>query len=131
MPVTLGMRGEATIIVDPSHTASALGSGNVPTLGTPALVALIERAAVNAIRRGLDDGEESVGTGISVRHTAPTPIGKRVRAEVVVSAVYDRTITFDVRASDPAAAIAEGTHERVIVNREDFVWRAASRGVTR
>jgi fluoroacetyl-CoA thioesterase len=131
MPVTSGMRGEATIIVDQSHTASALGSGNVPTLGTPALVALIERAAVNAVRRGLDEGEESVGTGINVRHLAPTPMGKRVRAEAVVSAVNDRTITFDVRASDPAASIAEGTHERVIVDREDFVWRAASRGVTR
>jgi fluoroacetyl-CoA thioesterase len=131
MPVTPGMRGDATITVDQGHTASALGSGNVPTLGTPALVALIERAAVNAVRRGLDEGEETVGIGINLRHTAPTPIGKRVRAEVVVTAVNDRTISFDVRAADAASTIAEGTHERVVVDREQFVWRAASRGVSR
>ena len=52
MPVTPGMRGEASLTVDQSHTASALGSGNVPTLGTPALVALMERAAAHVARRG-------------------------------------------------------------------------------
>ncbi len=131
MPITPGMRGEAALTVDQSHTASALGSGNVPTLGTPALVALIERAAANAVRRGLNEGEETVGTVINLRHHAPTPIGKRVRAEAVVTAVEGQTIRFDVRASDSAATIGEGSHERVVVNREDFVWRAASRGVTR
>jgi predicted thioesterase len=131
MPITPGMRGEASLTVDQSHTASALGSGNVPTLGTPALLALIERAAVNAVRRGLDEGEETVGVSVNLRHLAPTPIGKRVRAEAVVSGVNDRTVTFEVHASDAAAPVAEGTHERVIVDREQFVWRAASRGVSR
>jgi predicted thioesterase len=125
------MRGEASITVDQSHTASASGSGNVPTLGTPALVALLERAAVNAIRHALDEGEVTVGISINVRHTAPTPIGKHVRAQAVVTAVNDRSISFDVRAADLAATVAEGTHERVIVDREQFIWRAASRGVSR
>jgi predicted thioesterase len=125
------MRGEASITVDQSHTASELGSGNLPTLGTPALIALLERAAVNAVRRGLDEGEETVGVAINVRHSAPTPIGKRVRAEAVVTAVDDRTIRFDVRAADAASTVAEGTHERVVVDREQFIWRAASRGVSR
>src|SRR5579884_3317819 len=98
MAVTTGMRGEAALTVDQSHTASALGSGNVPTLGTPALVALMERAAVNVARRGLEPGEETVGTMVNIRHLIPTPIGKRIRAEATVTAVDGRKICFDVRA---------------------------------
>jgi fluoroacetyl-CoA thioesterase len=131
MAVIPGLRGEAALTVDTSHTASALGSGNLPTLGTSALVALLERAAVNAIRRALQTGDESVGVMVNVRHLAPTPLGKRVRAEATVTAVDGRRISFDVRASDAVAVIAEGTHERVLVDREDFVWKAAARGAGR
>jgi predicted thioesterase len=131
MAVIPGLHGEAALTVDTSHTASALGSGNLPTLGTSALIALLERAAVNAIRRALQGGEESVGVMVNVRHLAPTPLGKRVRAEATVTAVDGRRITFDVRASDAVAVIAEGTHERVLVDREDFVWKAAARGAGR
>ncbi len=128
MPVTPGMRGEASITVEQSHTASAMGCGNLPTLSTPALAALIERAATNAVRRGLGEGEETIGTMINVRHLAPTPIGKRVRAEAVVTAVNGRSISFNVRAADAVADVGEGTHERMVVDREQFIWKAASRG---
>jgi fluoroacetyl-CoA thioesterase len=129
MPVTPGMRGEASMTVDQAHTASALGSGNVPTLGTPAVVTLLERAAVNAVRRGLEEGQETVGTLINIRHLSPTAIGKHVRAQAIVTGVEGRTITFEVSATDPSGKIAEGTHERIIVNREQFIWKAASRGI--
>ena len=129
MAVTPGMRGEASLTVDQAHTASALGSGNVPTLGTPALVALLERAAVHAVRKGIESGQETVGTLVSVRHLSPTPIGKHVRALAVVTGVEGRTITLEVSASDSSGKIAEGTHERVVVNREQFIWNAASRGI--
>ena len=129
MAVTPGMIGEASLTVDQAHTASALGSGNVPTLGTPAVVALLERAAVHAVRKGLEDGQETVGTMVNVRHLSPTPIGKRVRALAVVTNVDERTITFDVSASDSSGKIAEGTHQRVVVDREQFIWKAASRGI--
>ncbi|HVB96789.1 MAG TPA: thioesterase family protein [Chloroflexota bacterium] len=129
MAVTPGMIGEASLTVDQAHTASALGSGNVPTLGTPAVVALLERAAVHAVRKGLEVGQETVGTMVNVRHLSPTPIGKRVRALAVVTNVDERTITFDVSASDSSGKIAEGTHQRVVVDREQFIWKAASRGI--
>jgi fluoroacetyl-CoA thioesterase len=129
MTVTPGMKGEASLTVDQQHTASALGSGNVPTLGTPALIALMERAAANVARRGLEPGEETVGTMVNIRHLIPTPIGKRIRAEATVTAVDGRKICFDVRAFDAAGdVIGEGTHERVVVDREQFVWKAAMRG---
>jgi fluoroacetyl-CoA thioesterase len=131
MPVTPGMRGEASITVEPSHTGAAMGCGNVPTLSTSALAALLERAAVNAIRRGLEEGQESVGSAINLRHLAPTPQGKRVRAEAVVTAVNGKTVSFTVRAADAVAEVGEGTHERTIVDREQFVWSAAARGAGR
>lgn len=129
MAVTTGMRGEASMTVEQAHTASALGSGNVPTLGTPALIALMERAAMNVAKRGLEPGEETVGTMVSIRHLVPTAIGKRIRAEAIVTAVDGQRISFDVRATDSAGnVIGEGTHERVIVDREQFIWKAAMRG---
>jgi fluoroacetyl-CoA thioesterase len=128
MPITPGMQGQATLTVDQSHTARALGSGNVPTLGTPALIALMERAAVHAVRRGLDDGEETVGTMVNVRHLAPTALGKHIRAEATVTAVNGRAISFNVVALDSHGKIGEGTHERLIVDRDEFVWKAATRG---
>lgn len=131
MDLSVGLRGEAAITVDQAQSANALGTGNLPTLGTSALIALLERAAVNAIRRALHEGEESVGTMVNIRHLAPTPLGKRVRAEAVITAIDGPRITFDVRASDAVALVAEGSHERVLVDREDFVWKAAARGAGR
>jgi fluoroacetyl-CoA thioesterase len=131
MPVTLGLRGEAAITVEAPQSANALGTGNLPTLATSALIALLERAAVNAIRRALAEGEESVGVMVNVKHLAPTPLGKWVRAEAVVTGVDNRRVSFAVKASDAIAVVAEGTIERVLVDREDFVWSAAARGAGR
>jgi len=128
MPVHLGLRGEAAVTVDQSNTATALGSGNVPAFGTPALVQLMERAAVHALRGQLEDSQESVGAAINIRHLAPTPVGRRVRAEAVVTAFDGRRITFAVAASDSSGKVGEGTHERVIVDRDQFIWELASKG---
>src|SRR5436190_13761142 len=116
MPISPGMQGDASLTVDQSHTAGAPGGSNLPTLGLPALIALIERAASNAIRRGLDDGDVTVGTYIEVRYHTPVPIGKHVHAEAEVTAFEGRTVHFAVRATDSTRSIAEGRHERGVVN---------------
>src|SRR5438105_10554005 len=90
MAISPGMQGQASLTVDQSHTARASGSGSLPTLGTPALIALLERAAVNAVRRGLEEGQESVGTMVNVRLLHPTALGKHVRAEAVVTSFDGR-----------------------------------------
>jgi predicted thioesterase len=128
MTVSVGLRGEAAVTVDQRNTAIAMGSGNVPVFATPALIALMERAAVNALRRHLDEGEDSVGVAVAVRHLAPTPVGKRVRAEAEVTAVEGRRVTFAVRAFDAVEKVGEGTHERMLVDREGFMWKVASKG---
>jgi fluoroacetyl-CoA thioesterase len=130
MPVQVGMKGQAAVTVDQSNTAAALGSGAVPSFGTPALVALVERAAVNAIRHHLEEGQETVGVQVSLRHTAPTPVGKRVRAEATVTAVDGRKIAFSVTAADSSGPVGDGTHERVVIDREQFIWKLATRGAS-
>ena len=131
MAVIVGVRGEAALTVDSSHVVSGLGSANLPTLGTPALVGLLERAAVNAIRPGLEEGEETIGVTINLKQLASTPLGKRVRAEALVTSVDGRQISFAVRASDSVALVAEGTLVRAVVDREEFIWNAAARGAGR
>lgn len=128
MPVSVGLRGEAAITVDQHNTATAMGSGNVPAFATPALIALMERAAVNALRRHLEEGMASVGVAVSVLHLAPTPVGKRVRAEAEVTLTDGKRVTFAVRAFDAVEKVGEGTHERVLVDREQFIWKMASKG---
>ena len=129
MFVQVGAKGDASVTVNTTNTALAMGSGNVPAFATPALVALMERAAVEAIRRQLEGGEETVGSMISIRHLAPTPIGKRVRAEAVVTAVDGRKITFTVNAWDAVEKVGEGTHERVLIDRDRFVFSLAKKGM--
>lgn len=128
MAITVGLRGEAAVVVDQHNTATAMGSGNVPAFATPAMIALMERAAVNALRRHLDEGQESVGVAVDVRHLAATPVGKRVRAEAEVTAVEGRRITFAVRAFDAVEKVGEGSHQRILVDREQFIWKMATKG---
>ena len=73
-----GLTGQATIIVTDVHTAAALGSGNVAVYSTPAMIALLEAAAVNALDGHLEEGQTSVGTSLNVRHLAATPVGMNV-----------------------------------------------------
>jgi predicted thioesterase len=121
--LTPGLRGAARVAVGPGHTAQALGSGDLPVFGTPALIALLERAAVAAVDGHLDPGDTTVGTRIEVAHLAATPVGDEVRAEAEVTAVDGRKLAFSVVAFDGRQKVAEGRHERVLVTRERFLAR--------
>lgn len=123
MTPTPGLTGEATATVDHTNTAASLGSGLVPVYGTPALVALLELAAVHAVMEHLPDGSTSVGTHLDVRHTAATPVGMRVRATATLTAVDGRRLTFAVEAHDELEKVGEGTHTRVVVETARFMQR--------
>src|SRR5512139_763141 len=96
----IGMRGAAAVEVGTENTALALGSGDVPVFGTPALVALMEKAAVAAVAGSLEPGETTVGTWLEIAHLAATPLGAVVRAEAELVAVEGRKLAFDVVAHD-------------------------------
>ncbi len=75
----------------------------------------------------LDEGEQSVGTGVWVTHTAATPPGLVVTVDVAILKVEGRKLTFSVRAHDLVDAISEGTHERFVIDRERFVRKVAEK----
>ena len=117
---------EATIeeTVTPEMTAEALGSGDVPVLGTPAVLALAEKAACAAIAGSLEDGQTSVGSWVELSHLAPTPVGGRVGATARLTEVDGRKLAFELTLRDEHREIANGTHRRVVVDRAKFLSSA-------
>ena len=118
-----GTSASVSFTVDESATAIALGSGDIPVLGTPKVVALCEEAALAAIAGGLPEGMTTVGTSVTVDHLAPTAIGFTVVAQATVTHVDGRRLVFavDVRQGDDV--VARGTHVRFIVDRGAFLER--------
>ena len=122
-----GLSAEISIIVSETDTASHWGSGLVPVYSTPALVGLMEAAAVKALAGHLEEGQTSVGGHIDVHHLAATPVGMRVRAQAKLIAVEGRKLSFSIEAWDVEEKIGEARHERFLVNNEKFVQRTAEK----
>ena len=125
--IKIGLTGELAEVVTDELTAKALGSGLVPALATPAMIALMENASVRAIRECLEVGETSVGIEVNVKHIAATPVGMLVRARAEVLSVDKRRVTFRVEAWDDKERIGEGTHVRAIVDEARFKERIAQK----
>lgn len=123
----VGLRGGVSRAVTADQTAEAFGSGLVPVYATPAMVGLMEEAAVAALVGKLLPDETTVGTRLEIAHLAATPLGDTVRAEAVLTAVEGRRLTFQVEAFDSSEKIGEGRHERVIVSRQRFLDRVAAK----
>ena len=122
-----GLVGEAELVVTDEVTAVRLGSGTVDVLGTPALAALTEQAAVAALEGHLPPGQTSVGVRIDVHHLAATPVGMQVRTRAELTAVDGWKLTFHIKAWDEVDLAGEATHERVVVNEVRFAERAGSK----
>ncbi|MDA8369640.1 MAG: thioesterase [Nocardiopsaceae bacterium] len=129
MAVNEGLRGSAELVVSQEDTAAALGSGDVPVLGTPRALALAEAATVAAVADRLEAGRTTVGTEVALTHTAATPVGARVRAEALLRLVDGKRLVFDVAVAQDNRTVARGTVERVIVDRDRFLSAAAGPGL--
>jgi predicted thioesterase len=119
-----GLTGYAELVVSESDTSSAFGSGDVPVLGTPRLLALVEQASVRALAPSLEPGQTTVGYRVQIDHVAPTPLGQKVRAEAVLEQVEGRRLTFRVSVSDGHGLIGAGRITRVVVERDRFLEKA-------
>ena len=116
-PIPVGTKGVFTLRVRPEHLASRFKDPILPNvLATPVMILAMENAALDAIRPFLDSSESAVGTAVSVRHLAATPLGHQVRAEAEVLQVDGRRIEFAVSARDESEDIGRGTHERMVVD---------------
>lgn len=106
-----------------TDTACAMGSGNLPVLATPALVAYIENACCACLAEELSLDQTSVGTAISLQHVAPSKPAATIRVEIHMQPVDGRQATFDVAAFDGNVLVGKGTHQRVIIDPERFLNR--------
>jgi predicted thioesterase len=121
--IPIGAKATATYTVTTDDSATALGSGDVPVLATPRLLAWCEAVTVTALAPALDDGATSVGFQIRLDHLKPTPIGGSVQIEAEIAEVDGRQVTFDVRVTDGGDTVAGGSIVRVVVDRARFVDR--------
>lgn len=121
--------GEAERMVTEDWSAPGMGSGTVPVLATPALVALMEQAAVRALEGRLPAGQTSVGVRIDIRHLAATPVGMGVRARALLVAAEGRRLTFQIEAWDGVEKVGEAVHERVVVDAERFMERVRAKSL--
>lgn len=122
--MNLGLRGSVTLVVHDADTAIAVGSGDVPVLATPRVVALAEQASVEAIADDLPEGTTTVGYEVQLAHLAPTPVGGQVTAEAHLEGIEGRRLTFRVSVNDARGLVAAGRLTRVMVERARFVERA-------
>jgi predicted thioesterase len=124
MDLAAGARGRLERVVTEADTATALGSGDVPVLATPRLLAWLEAATLEALNGRLDDGETSVGSRIELEHRSATAVGAEVTVTADLVAVDGRLLRFSVAAQDgDGRLLATGEVTRVVVDRERFLSR--------
>jgi len=119
--ITAGKSASAETKVNETNTARAVGSGSLDVFATPMMVALMEKAACEALAGSLEVGQTSVGTLVNVAHNAATPLGATVTATAEITAVNGRKVEFSVTASDGTKEIGNGTHSRFIVDETKFM----------
>ncbi len=125
--LTPGLSAELEHTVTEDDTASRWGSGLVPVFSTPALVGLMELAAVQALAGHLQPGQTTVGGRIDVHHLAATPVGMQVRARAELCAVEGRKLVFKIEAWDAVELIGKADHERFVVDEAKFVAKVGAK----
>ncbi len=116
-----GLSHKSTAIVVQHLTAKAIGSGDLPVLATPAMIALMENASMLAVAPHLAENETTVGGFMECSHLAPTGMGDEVEAEAVLVKIEGKALHFDITALANDKKIGEGHHIRYIVDRDRFL----------
>ena len=121
MELKKGLSSQSSVTVSAGNTASAMGSGDLDVFATPAMVALMENAAMKAVADALPEGSTTVGAEMNVTHIKPSGLGAEIVATAVLTGVEGRKLTFNVGARDAEGMIGEGVHIRYVVDREKFM----------
>jgi predicted thioesterase len=122
-----GLSAELEHTVTEADTAFHWGSGGLPVFSTPALVGLMESAAVVSLTGHLSSGQTTVGGHIDVHHLAATPVGVNVRARAELIAIEGRKLVFKIQAWDEVELIGEADHDRFVIDEAKFSAKAASK----
>ena len=118
-----GLQHTSQLTVDDTVTAIAMGSGNMPVLATPAMMALMENAAMLAVADHLPQGSTTVGGHIASSHLKPSRLGDTITATATVTRIDGKKIEFKVEAHSGDTLLGEGTHLRFVVDQEKFMSR--------
>lgn len=124
MELKKGLSACRTTTVTDRNTAAAMGSGDLAVFATPAMVALMENAAMAAVADALPEGSTTVGAEMNVTHIKPSGLGAEIAATAVLVGVEGRKLTFNVGARDGEGMIGEGVHIRYTVDRHRFMEKA-------
>lgn len=119
--IEIGLKYTSELTVTDAVTAVKVGSGDMPVLATPVMMALMENAAMLAVRDALPEGCTTVGGHIESSHLKPSRVGDVIRAEAEVTKVDGKKIVFKVSAYSGDILLGEGTHLRFIVDRDKFM----------
>lgn len=116
-----GLSYKSSAIVVQHLTAKAIGSGDLPVLATPAMIALMENAAMLAVAPHLAENETTVGGYMECSHLKPTAMGDEVEAEAILVKIEGKALHFDITALSGDKKIGEGHHIRYVVDRDRFL----------
>ncbi len=131
MAIAVGANHEENLRVTEAMAISFLGPGGPRVLSTPHLIGCLEMTSRNLIKQFAGPGEDSVGTEVNVRHLAATPIGMAVRFRAEILSVEGRRVLCRVEAWDEREKIAEGTHERFVIDIGRFRERVQAKSIAR
>ncbi|SDQ41431.1 thioesterase family protein [Thermostaphylospora chromogena] len=121
MTLAPGLTARMLFTVDAEDTAQKVGSGDVPVLATPRLLAFAEAVTVQAIREHLEPGQTTVGVHVELDHLAASPVGTHVEVTAELTKVDGRRLVFGFTARDRDRLVSTGVVERVVVDRERFL----------
>jgi fluoroacetyl-CoA thioesterase len=124
MTLEPGLEAALRYTVTEADTAAAVGSGEVPVLATPRVLALAEQATMAAVAGALDAGATTVGTRVELDHLAPSLVGAEVAVDAVLERVAGRRLQFAVRLRDGDRQVASGRVTRVVVDTAAFLRKA-------
>lgn len=118
-----GLSHTSTMEVTNDKTAAVVGSGDMPVLATPMMIALMENAAMLAVAPYLNEGDSTVGGHISTSHLAPTALGKTITAKATLIKIEGKKLHFEVEAYEGEKLLGKGSHLRFVVNKEKFLGK--------
>jgi fluoroacetyl-CoA thioesterase len=126
MTLEPGLEATFRYTVTEADTAAAVGSGEVPVLATPRVLALAEQATVAAVAGALAAGATTVGVRVELDHLAPSPVGAELEVHAVLERVAGRRLQFAVRLRDRERPVASGSITRVVVDTAAFLRGAGA-----
>jgi predicted thioesterase len=122
-----GEEREETFVVQETHTAYHIGSGDSRVLSTPAMISFMEQVSHRYLAEKLPENKLSVGIHVDVRHLAPTPVGATVWVRAELLAVEKNRFRFEVTARDQEEKIGAGTHQRAVIDSDWFQDQVSSK----